>query len=141
MCGTKVQELVGWRCVVNPELKESVRFMEAYEMALYLGRVFQANGAFRHLTATSPKQCLVTQGFVSAEVEHTDFACNVVNMTQSSKIWMRIIFSSDRILILDHEAERATDVPRSIGNAEAKARVYGVVARLFGFDPLHPVLQ
>lgn len=126
---------------MNPELKESVRFMEAYEMGLYLGRVFQANGAFKHLTASSPKQCLVTQGFVSGDVEHTDFACNVVNMTQASKIWMRIIFSSEHILILDYEAQRATDVPRSIGNAEAKARVYGVVARLFGFDPLHPVLQ
>lgn len=126
---------------MNPELQESTRFMEAYEMALYLGRIFRTNSTFRLLTASSPRPCLVTRGFVSGDVEHSDFACNVVNTAQPGKIWLRVIFSSECILIIDYELGRAIDVPRGDNHSAAKARVYGEVARLFGFDPLHPVLQ
>lgn len=121
-------------------LAKTARFLEAEELGLWLERIFHTAGAFRHLKPKAPRPVQVAQ-YPEVRSDLTDACCDIVNTRERVRTMASIIFSSERVLIIDRDANRAFDIPRGKNHGECKARVYGEVARILGFDPVHPVVQ
>jgi hypothetical protein len=123
-----------------PELAKTVRFLEAEELRLWLERIFHSAGAFRHIKSVAPRLVQVARSLETCG-ELTDACCDIVNTHSTARTMVSVIFSQERVLIIDRDGNRAVDIPRGRSHGESKARVYGEVARILGFDPVHPVVQ
>lgn len=126
---------------MEPGLKKTLHFMEAEELGLWLSRILGSTSAFHGIRPRAPRAVLVSHGQAKGDVECTDYRCDIVNLGQNATVVASVTFSSQVILIIDHEGNRAIDIPRGSNHSVSKARTYGEIARLLGFDPVQPVLH